>query len=430
MDDGMFARFAEDRYVAYVSTAHAAPSIATCSIAVRRCGRNSTSTSRRSPMDGLSSQSPDRDRPRSFRRSWITPVSITKATFPPMTAAEIAVCGGVPARLCALSYSGERSFELAVPAGYRRRADRTRDGGRRALRDRRLWQRGDGRDADREGPSGGGEINGQTTAYDLGMQRALAKDKDHVGRVLSGRPALVDPARPRSSASSRVDPAERIRAGAHIVPRDAVPSAETDLGWVSSACYSPTLSSWIGLAMVSGGPDRIGEEMRVYDPLRGDDVAPKSFRPASLIPKVSAPVSEQRITPRKSQNRARTGADAALFSGRPPRRAGRAAWRKAGADRGGGPLQHRGAPRQGGRTPGGDQSGIRRRANRRPADGRGGRIRLCRNRTFALACDLARARPRGAARGASAAARGLATVVDVSHGFVAFRLSGLQARRR
>lgn len=38
-----------------------------------------------------------------------------------------------------------------------------------------------------------------------------------------------------------LDAANRFRGGAHIIPRDAVPSAETDLGWVSSACYSPTI---------------------------------------------------------------------------------------------------------------------------------------------------------------------------------------------
>jgi heterotetrameric sarcosine oxidase alpha subunit len=284
-DDGMFARFAEGRYVAYVSTAHAAPVYRHMQYC-RQVLWPELDVNLTAVTDGwvqLAIAGPKS--PAVVQALVDAPVSITKTEFPPMRAAEITICGGVPARLCALSFSGERSFELAAPAGL----------GDALIR--RVMEVGApygivtyGSEAMgvmriEKGHPAGGEINGQTTAYDLGMARALAKDKDHVGRVLSGRAALVDPARPRLVGVKPVDPADRIRGGAHIIPGDAAPSADTDLGWITSACWSPTLSSWIGLAMVSGGPDRIGEKVRVYDPLRGGDVAAEIVPSCSVDPK-------------------------------------------------------------------------------------------------------------------------------------------------
>ncbi|MHB8886936.1 MAG: sarcosine oxidase subunit alpha family protein [Methylovirgula sp.] len=285
MDDGMFARFAEDRYLAYVSTAHAASTYRH----MQYCRQvlwpdlDVTLTAVTDVWAQLAIAGPTS--PVVVQALVDAPFAITLATFPPMTAAEITICNGVPARLCGLSYSGERSFELGVPAGY----------GNALIR--RVMELGApygivsyGSEAMgvmriEKGYPAGSEINGQTTAYDLGLEHVLATDKDHIGRVLSGRPAFADPARPRLVGVKPLDRTERIRGGAHIFPKAANPSPQTDLGWISSACYSPTLSSWIGLALVSGGPERIGEKVSVYDPLRGSDVAAEIVPPCFVDPK-------------------------------------------------------------------------------------------------------------------------------------------------
>jgi len=285
MDDGMFARFAEDRYVAYVSTGHAAPVYRHMQFC-RQVLWPELDVNLTAVTDGWAQFAIAGPKSPAVVQTLVdSPLLITKTEFPPMRAAEITICRGVPARLCALSFSGERSFELSVPAGF----------GDALIR--RIMEVGApygivtyGSEAMgvmriEKGHPAGGEINGQTTAYDLGMARALAKDKDHVGRVLSGRAALNDPARPRLVGVKPVDPTDRIRGGAHVIPGDAIPSGETDLGWVSSACWSPTLSSWIGLAMVSGGPDRIGEKVRIHDPVRGGDVAAEIVPSCFVDPK-------------------------------------------------------------------------------------------------------------------------------------------------
>ena len=68
-----------------------------------------------------------------------------------------------------------------------------------------------------------------------------------------------------------VDKARRLRSGAHIIPKGAIPGPETDQGYVTSVCFSPMLGQWIGLGLVARGRERLGEIVRAHDPLRGED---------------------------------------------------------------------------------------------------------------------------------------------------------------
>ncbi len=56
-----------------------------------------------------------------------------------------------------------------------------------------------------KGHVAGNEIDGRTTARDLGLGRMMAKNKDFVGKVLAQRPALLDagPAAARRLAAAR-----------------------------------------------------------------------------------------------------------------------------------------------------------------------------------------------------------------------------------
>ena len=49
-----------------------------------------------------------------------------------MACAELSVCGGTPARLFRISFSGEMAYELAVPTRYGDALVRRLDGGGRA----------------------------------------------------------------------------------------------------------------------------------------------------------------------------------------------------------------------------------------------------------------------------------------------------------
>jgi glycine cleavage system aminomethyltransferase T len=59
---------------------------------------------------------------------------------------------------------------------------------------------------------------------------------------------------------------------------------ENDLGYLTSAAWSPTLSSWIGLGLLAKGPAHIGERVRAWDSVRGRDTVVKVCPPCFYDP--------------------------------------------------------------------------------------------------------------------------------------------------
>ncbi|MBV9244560.1 MAG: sarcosine oxidase subunit alpha family protein [Methylobacteriaceae bacterium] len=195
---------------------------------------------------------------------------ISNTAFPYMAAGEVTVGGGIPARLFRISFSGELAYEISVPARFGDAVIRAvvaagapfgiRPYGLEALSVMRI----------EKGHVGGAEINGQTTARDLGLERMVSRKKDFIGRVMADRPALLAPDRPAFVGFKPVGKGA-IGAGAHFLPVGAGPSARNDDGHVTSVAYSPTLGHLVGLGLLKGGSKRLGEKMRAYDPLRGRD---------------------------------------------------------------------------------------------------------------------------------------------------------------
>ncbi len=56
-----------------------------------------------------------------------------------------------------------------------------------------------------KGHVAGNELNGQTTARDLGLGKMMSGKKDYIGRVMAARPALLEPERPRFVGFRPVD---------------------------------------------------------------------------------------------------------------------------------------------------------------------------------------------------------------------------------
>ena len=212
---------------------------------------------------------------------------ISDKAFPHLAARELTVCGGVTARLFRLSFSGERAYELAVPARYGDATIRAimaageefgiTPYGTEALAVMRI----------EKGHVSGPEMNGQLTARDIGLGRMASTKKAYVGRVMAGRPALLAPERPALVGFQPVDRSARLRAGAHFLPVGAAASIENDQGYMTSVAFSPMLDHWIGLGVITSGPERIGERVRAYDPVRNGDVeveicSPHFFDPEGL----------------------------------------------------------------------------------------------------------------------------------------------------
>jgi sarcosine oxidase subunit alpha len=135
-----------------------------------------------------------------------------------------------------------------------------------------------------KGHPAGNELNGMTTAADLGMGKMMSKKKDFIGRIMAARPGLADPARPALVGLKPVDRKQQIRAGAHLLGVGALPVAANDEGYVTSAAWSPSLGHPIALAMLANGPARHGERIVAHDPVRGADVEAEVCHPVFIDP--------------------------------------------------------------------------------------------------------------------------------------------------
>ena len=136
-----------------------------------------------------------------------------------------------------------------------------------------------------KGHVAGAELNGMTTAADLGLGKMMSTKKDFIGRVMAGREALVGARSPgrrrhqgRSTRRVACAPA-RISSG-----RARCPAPQTDGGYVTSVCFSPTFDRWLGLGLVSHGRERIGEIATAHDPLRGEDYEVELCNPVFYDP--------------------------------------------------------------------------------------------------------------------------------------------------
>jgi sarcosine oxidase subunit alpha len=209
---------------------------------------------------------------------------LSDQAFPYLAAREITVAGGITARLYRLSFSGEMAYELGVPARYGDAAIRAimaagaefdiTPYGTEALGVMRI----------EKGHIAGNEINGQLTARDLGLGRMMSTRKDYIGRVMAQRLALVEADRPALVGFQPVDRSARLRAGAHFIPVGAAATAENDEGHMTSVAFSPMLKCWVGLGVLARGPQRIGERVRAYDPVRNGDVEVEICNPVFFDP--------------------------------------------------------------------------------------------------------------------------------------------------
>jgi sarcosine oxidase subunit alpha len=191
---------------------------------------------------------------------------------------------GVTSRLFRVSFSGELAYELAVPARAGDAAIRAIMEAGAALGVVPYGTEALGVMRIEKGHVAGNELNGTTTAADLGLGRMMSSKKDYIGRVLAGRPGLVDPDRPSLVGIKPVDRAQRLRAGAHFLERGAAATMANDQGYVTSVAFSPMLGHWIGLGLLARGPSRHGERLRAADPLRGCDVEVEIVSPMFFDP--------------------------------------------------------------------------------------------------------------------------------------------------
>lgn len=195
-----------------------------------------------------------------------TDIDLSPAALPHMAATQGKVAG-LRSRVVRVSFSGETSFEVNVPA---------RHGG---WFFEAILQAGAAHGIAPYGVESlmvlraekgylhiGTDTDGSSTPDDVGWG-AVARNKpgDFIGKRSLLREANLAADRKQFVGLEPVEPQRTLRPGGHLLlgPGRTAP-ALTD-GWVTSACFSPTLGRHIGLGVLRAGRERIGEIVTVCD---------------------------------------------------------------------------------------------------------------------------------------------------------------------
>jgi len=284
MDDGTTARLADNHYVMTTTTANAVGVFRHMEFA-RQCLWPQLDVHLISATEQWAQYAIAGPNSRHLLEHIVdSPFDISNEAFPFMACASLSVCGGTPARLFRISFSGELAYELAVPARYGHSlADALMQAGKpyqvmpygiEALGVMRI----------EKGHAAGNELTGQTTAANLGLDMMLSRKKDHIGSTLAKRPAMNGDDKLELMGFMPTEPSAELKAGAHFLNREAAATLGNDLGWMSSVAYSPSLNSFIGLGFIRGGKQRINDVVIAADPLRNNSTAVRIVSPHFIDP--------------------------------------------------------------------------------------------------------------------------------------------------
>jgi sarcosine oxidase subunit alpha len=169
---------------------------------------------------------------------------------------------GIETRVQRVSFTGEVSFEIAMPADYGESLAAhlmtcgAEDGivpfGLDALDILRL---------EKGYIHVGGDTDSRTQPGDIGWGKAIArKQSDFVGRRSLEHASARGPGRAQLVGLQPIDAQEVLPIGAHIIDGEPVPSR----GIVTSSAFSPTLGRGLALALLDDGLALTGEQVTVW----------------------------------------------------------------------------------------------------------------------------------------------------------------------
>ncbi len=281
MDDGTTARLGDTHFVMTTTTAAAGQVMKHLEF-VRQCLRPDWDVSLVSVTEQWAQFAIAGPKARALLNDLLS-TELSDADWPFMACGPVQL-GNIEGRLFRISFSGEHAYELAVPARYGdslfralvARAEALGGGayGMEALNVLRI----------EKGFITHAEIHGRVTAFDIGMDRMVSAKKDCIGKTMSERPGLMDAERERLVGLKPVGAVKQLTAGAHLFDIDAEANRQNDQGYITSACYSPTLESTLALGFLKNGPARMGEIVKVVDQMRGLEAQAEVVNPVFFDP--------------------------------------------------------------------------------------------------------------------------------------------------
>jgi sarcosine oxidase subunit alpha len=208
---------------------------------------------------------------------------VSNSAFPHMQIRE-GTLGGVTARVARISFTGELQYELSVPARYASSLMTFLLTEGDALKPRPIgleaWLR---LRLEKGYLHLGSDTNGRTTPLDVGMADIVAKRKDDfIGKRSLTLPFATSPEREQLVGLISLEGALEV-GGRVLSPDHSKPPCPTE-GYVTSACFSPSLGHSIGLALIERGRARQGETVSIYcgdTPIRCRISNPTFYDPAN-----------------------------------------------------------------------------------------------------------------------------------------------------
>ncbi len=188
-------------------------------------------------------------------------VDLANAEFPFMSFRPCSV-GGISARIFRISFSGELSYELNVPANYglsvwRKVFEVGQEFGITPYGTETMHVLR----AEKGFIIVGQDTDGSVTPVDLGMQWMVSKKKDFLGKRSLSRSDCIRPDRKQFVGLLTIDPDMVLPEGAQLVEVPSTTYPVPMIGHVTSSYWSPTLGRSIALAVVQGGRARLGAKI-------------------------------------------------------------------------------------------------------------------------------------------------------------------------
>lgn len=192
---------------------------------------------------------------------------------------------GLPVRICRLSFSGELAYEVYTRAGFAHLLwDQLVIGGKphgmilygsEALGALRI----------EKGHVAGPELDGRTTADDLGLGGMQSSKKAYVGSILKEREGLRRSDRRQLVGLAPVEGDKALKPGYLLFEGDGSQPAGHGLGHVTSVTYSPALGCHIALGLLAEGRAREGTLIRSVSLVDDEIIDVKVCSPHFFDPK-------------------------------------------------------------------------------------------------------------------------------------------------
>ncbi len=282
IDDGVTARLGENHYLMTTTTGNAAPVLAQLEefLQTEWPDMEVFVTSVTEQFATVTIAGPNA---KPLLRELAADLDLSTEALPHMAIAPGRVAG-IDARIARISFTGEMSYEINVPASC----------------GLALWHAlmtaGAKYDITPYGTEAmhvlraekgfiivGQETDGSVTPIDLGMDWIVSKKKDFIGKRALSRPDMLKPDRKQLVGLLSENPEEVLPEGAQLVERVLPKPPMPMIGHVSSSYHSPNLGRSIALAMIKGGQARMGQT--VLAPLAdGTTVTCKVVSPVFLDP--------------------------------------------------------------------------------------------------------------------------------------------------